>query len=688
MKNILGIAISFLLISLAIPGLAQHEFEDIMNMELEDLMNIDIYSVSKKSESLYETPLSSSTLTAEDIYNSGATSIPEALRLVPGVIVREMTNGSYDVHLRGFDNLTRFGDGSSASNQITLVMVDGRPVFNNNLGGTYWEAIPVDLIDIERIEVVRGPAAALYGPNAVAGVINIITKDVNKEGIIAQANLSAGTDNTQVGGLRLGYKFSDKLTAQISGNVQLRDRQDDQNFDYSQNAYVDSNDRFESAVNRKGVNLMLDYRISEDFNIGLQSGFQRAEVTRSYRENAPVVLSELEHDSEYISFTVNKKGLAGRLSYTSGFDNLNKDTGQTLLQYDYHNIDASLEYTVELSEALSLRPGLSYQSSTYNDEDYFDLSDGTVGVLGEERSIDNYAGSLMADIKINDQWRFVAGGRVDKFSTPDESYFSYELATTYTINDKNIVRVLTSRSNSGSFIAPNFLNLNVVPVFYYQGDQNLELFQVQLFEIGYRAKPVNNLELNIELFRQSGKNTNALLAMQPQAPFMADAEYFEYVNLPLEAVQNGVTISANYVPLKSIQFIPFVTFLTTEISDAPAQLTELGLTDLSDVDADQTPSVYGGFYLNVKPVEKFTINVSPYYIGAQQQYNFYDFLNPANTLGEIDARLILNAKVNFAVNKHLDIYLNGRNLLDQGNTEFYGADRTGMLLLAGLKVNF
>ena len=53
-----------------------------------------------------------------------------------------------------------------------------------------------------------------------------------------------------------------------------------------------------------------------------------------------------------------------------------------------------------------------------------------------------------------------------------------------------------------------------------------------------------------------------------------------------------------------------------------------------------------------------------------------------------DARLILNAKVNFAVNKHLDIYLNGRNLLDQGNTEFYGADRTGMLLLAGLKVNF
>ncbi|MEM9391397.1 MAG: TonB-dependent receptor, partial [Bacteroidota bacterium] len=540
MKNLLGITFIFFLISLATPGLAQDQFEDMLNMELKELMNIDIYSVSKKSESLYETPLSSSTLTAEDIYNSGATSIPEALRLVPGVIVREMTNGSYDVHLRGFDNLNRFGDASSASNQITLVMVDGRPVFNNNLGGTYWEAIPVDLIDIERIEVVRGPAAALYGPNAVAGVINIITKDVSKEGLTAQANLSAGTDNTQVGGVRLGYKFSDKLTAQISGNVQFRDRQDDQFFDLSQNAYVDSNDRFESAVDRKGVNLMLDYRISEDFSIGLQSGLQRAGVTRAYGENMPVVLSELEHDSEYINLTVNKKGLAGRLSYTSGFDNLNKDNQRTLLQYDYHNIDASVEYTFEVSEALSLRPGLSYQSFTYNDEDYFNLSEGTVGVLGEEQNIDNYAGSLMADIRLTDKWRFVAGGRVDKFSTPDESYFSYELATTYTINDKNIVRVLTSRSNSGSFIAPNFLNLNVAPLFYYQGDQNLELFQVQLFEVGYRAKPVDNLELNIELFRQHGKNTNALVSMQPQTPFVADAEYFEYVNLPLEAVQNGV----------------------------------------------------------------------------------------------------------------------------------------------------
>ncbi|MEQ8576755.1 MAG: TonB-dependent receptor plug domain-containing protein, partial [Fulvivirga sp.] len=496
------------LMALALPSLAQ-EGEDLFELSLEELMDIDIYSVSKKAESLFEAPLSSSTLTKEEIYNAGATSIPEALRLMPGLIVREMTNGSYDVHLRGFDNINRYGDGTSSANQITLVMIDGRPVFNYNLGGTNWEALPVDLIDVERIEVVRGPSAPLYGPNAVAGVINIITKNIDQEGAVVNTNIAAGTDNTTVGGLRLGYKFNEKLSAQVSGNFQLRDRQDNEVFLYGIDNYgTPTSDEFETAVDRKGVNLMLDYAVAEDFNIGLQTGLQRAEVVKPFSQNNTTPFSISIYESEYVNLTFNKSGLAGRFSYTTGFDNLNKGGQQVLLQYDYSIIDANLEYNWNISDKFSLRPGFSYQSAAYNNEDYVDITQGTIGVFQGEQTVENIAGSLMADIELTEKLRLVAGGRVDKFNSPDEAYFSYQFAATYDINDANLIRVVVSKSNSGSFIGPNFLDVQLPAAnLYYQGDQTLDLFQIQMYELGYRTKLSSKFELNVELFRQEAKNT-------------------------------------------------------------------------------------------------------------------------------------------------------------------------------------
>ncbi|MGC3978729.1 MAG: Plug domain-containing protein [Paludibacteraceae bacterium] len=89
--------------------------------------------------------------------------------MVPGLIVREKTNGNYDVHIRGNDNMPPKGMFIYSENSISLVMIDGRPVYNYSFGGTFWEALPVDLVDVERIEIIRGPSSALYGPNADFG---------------------------------------------------------------------------------------------------------------------------------------------------------------------------------------------------------------------------------------------------------------------------------------------------------------------------------------------------------------------------------------------------------------------------------------------------------------------------------------------------------------------------------------
>src|SRR6186713_3200387 len=194
---------------------------DLYDLSLEQLMTIPINSASKKDETLFDAPLSSYTITRADIDKSGATSIMEALRLAPGVIVREQTNGVYDIHIRGFDNILRTSASYTKSNLTTLVMIDNRPVFNHNLGGTFWEALPIDLNDVERIEIVRGPSAPLFGPNAVTGVINIITKRVSAKTYV-NANVQYGTSSTTIANAAFGKKLGHKFNFIISGNYQDR----------------------------------------------------------------------------------------------------------------------------------------------------------------------------------------------------------------------------------------------------------------------------------------------------------------------------------------------------------------------------------------------------------------------------------------------------------------------------------
>ncbi len=147
--------------------------DDLFELDLEALMNMDIVSASKKVESLFDSPLSSSVITKDEIRNSGSTTIAEALRLVPGLIVREKTNGNFDVHIRGYENIPPNNKVNYSDNSITLVMIDNRIVYNYFQGGTFWETLPISIYDVERIEIIRGPSSALYGPNAVSGVINI-----------------------------------------------------------------------------------------------------------------------------------------------------------------------------------------------------------------------------------------------------------------------------------------------------------------------------------------------------------------------------------------------------------------------------------------------------------------------------------------------------------------------------------
>jgi iron complex outermembrane receptor protein len=137
------------------------------DLSLEELTKTEISSVSRRSQSLANVPAAAFVISAEDIRRSGAYALPDVLRMVPGIEVAQVDNGRYAVSARGFNG--RF------ANKLQ-VLVDGRSIYSPFFSGVMWEHDPVALDDIERIEVIRGPGAAMWGANAVNGVINIITK--------------------------------------------------------------------------------------------------------------------------------------------------------------------------------------------------------------------------------------------------------------------------------------------------------------------------------------------------------------------------------------------------------------------------------------------------------------------------------------------------------------------------------
>ena len=139
----------------------------LAEMSLEDLMNIRVTSVAKKERNLLQTPAAVYVITAEDIRRSGVTTLPDALRLAPGVEVAQLSSDTWAVSIRGFNAVH--------SNKL-LVLIDGRSVYSSLFSGVYWNKEDLMLENVERIEVIRGPGAALWGANAVNGVINIITK--------------------------------------------------------------------------------------------------------------------------------------------------------------------------------------------------------------------------------------------------------------------------------------------------------------------------------------------------------------------------------------------------------------------------------------------------------------------------------------------------------------------------------
>jgi iron complex outermembrane receptor protein len=184
-----------ILLSWRLPAYPQQKTEDLTNKSLEDLMNIEVTSVSRKEQKISQVAAAIFVITQEDIVQSGATSIPDLLRMVPGLDVAQINASNWAISARGLTG--------RLANKL-LVMIDGRTVYVPTFGGVFWDVLDLPLEDIERIEVIRGPGGSIWGANAVNGVINIMTKKAAEtRGAMVVAgggNLDQGFGTVQYGG--------------------------------------------------------------------------------------------------------------------------------------------------------------------------------------------------------------------------------------------------------------------------------------------------------------------------------------------------------------------------------------------------------------------------------------------------------------------------------------------------------
>jgi iron complex outermembrane recepter protein len=186
---------------------AQPKPEDLANVSLEDLMKMEVTSVSNKEQTLSRTAAAVFVITQDDIRRSGATNIPDLLRIVPGLDVAQINANSWAISARGLNG--------QFSNEL-LVLIDGRNVYTPSFGGVFWDTVDLPLENIERIEVIRGPGASVWGENAVNGVVNIIRK---KAGDTKGGFVNAGGGNTDVdfATVQYGNSIKDRVDYRVFG---------------------------------------------------------------------------------------------------------------------------------------------------------------------------------------------------------------------------------------------------------------------------------------------------------------------------------------------------------------------------------------------------------------------------------------------------------------------------------------
>ena len=489
---------------------ATADSRSLADMSLEEFLNTEITSVSRKAQRLVEAPSAVFVITSEDIRRSGHTLVPELLRMVPGVHVAREDSNTWSISSRGFNS--RF------ANKL-LVLIDGRSVYTPLFSGVYWDIQDVMLEDIERIEVIRGPGATVWGANAVNGVINIITRTA----VESQGNLvsvAAGNEDRLITAYRYGGKISDQLGFRISGKLANRDDS------VVRGIGGDSEDEWRLGR----TSMRLDYQRNARDSFTLSSDLYKGDVGSRVR-----VDSALSRATAFLGISIQNDNARVRGGdVILRWNRQISEAASTELQvsYDVRNRDYvhldERRRQLDLSFTNQLALGnhdLIWGMGWRLDRDRI-VNTPNVGFDGHGRQV-LYSAFLQDEFDlIPDTLRLTAGSKLEWNSfTGWEVQPSVRLLATPTEGQQlwtSVSRAVRtpSRADHGltafllTVVPAGFLGCPAGPVACpvdVLGNKDFESEELWSYEIGYRAQPAPNLSLDVAAYWNEYENLNTFI---------------------------------------------------------------------------------------------------------------------------------------------------------------------------------
>ncbi|MEO6672072.1 MAG: TonB-dependent receptor, partial [Ginsengibacter sp.] len=317
----------------------------------------------------------------------------------------------------------------------------------------------------------------------------------------------------------------------------------------------------------------------------------------------------------------------------------------------------------------------------------------------------------------NNQLRLVAGFAANQFNLPEKTYISYNLATTYKLSKKHLVRAVYSRAPRSATIYDTYVDQRVAnyQIGYQkyirltaEGNRNLKLLTANLLELGYRGTITPGLFVDVEVFDISSENYNSIAYNPSYVKLTGNDTIFVTplvpTNLPVQLHQQGITVSFTS-QLKKVQIKPFITiqrsrvknytpYLNTPDADWPLLNNPLQNNIHSGMGTESalksTPSVFGGATINYMPTAKLNINLNAYYYSAQTYYHVSNivFNDGRRGIDHINAKVILNASISYEPVKKFHLFCSGKNILNDKSREFFRSDAVPVILLAGINYEF
>ncbi len=645
MKRILIITFFLVISPMNLVLAASQQLEGLLAMDLEELMNVEVTSAFKKAQNVKDVPAAVYVINQEDIRRSGATSIPELLRMVPGVNVAKIDNGNWAISIRGFNGL--FSD-------KLLVLMDGRILYDPLFSGVFWDVQDTILEDIDRIEVIRGPGASSWGTNAVNGVINIITKD-SKDTQGGLLSVTSGDQERFIGSARYGFKLGDIGFARFYVKHFNRHQQKARDGETAWDAWYMDRAGLRSDLHFGKTKVSFKGEIYSGEGTSKLLGYSNNYRSRSIVEpDVPVsggfIISDFAH-----SFS-KKVNLSLRFYY----DRTERKYG-FIAEETRDTLDFEFQNTLRPFENLDFIWGGIYRHT----RDFIPMKHSSRygAFIPHERKDDLFSLFFQNEVRLlSNALHLLTGVRLDHYNYADlEVQPTFRLL--YSINKYHDIWMAASRA----LRSPSRYNRDTIwivdikkrnrlaqmpSVVTYIGSDEFESEELWAYEIGYRWMPTNYFTLDLTGFANFYKD---LFTGTSSKPF----PHYGYIVIPVfpknygEGEVFGFEFTVNLKPYKWWRLECSYSYLDSHfwIKEGHREHSRLATTFLD------SPNHQVTFRSNMNIFQNLELDVWLKYLSNLQQLDIPSYVG-------------LDVRIGWRIAPGLELSVTGKDLLDPYHPEF------------------